>query len=310
MTAPDPSRPLCPACGGADHRILQRVPGPLLRALWRAEFGVDPGPMPTPTHYACSCGVTFFSPARAGDAAFYEALYRGFTVRGWMSRPATDRADFLAALPHIRPGDAVLDVGGHNGAFGTLLRDARYTAIDPHADRYASAGVLPETAAEHAARRPEHYDVVTAFQVIEHVEEPRQLAQEMLACLKPGGLLILAGPTWPSTMTEIPNMVINAPPHHLTWWSPAGFRRFAESLGLSVIEAREVEGGPALREGYYWLHRLMPKASPETAFRHSWPLHLRLALAALLRRPLNALVGTGSGRVVLDALLVARKPGP
>jgi SAM-dependent methyltransferase len=301
--------PACPCCDATDARAVQVVGRKLLRGLWRAQFGVDTGELPNTTLFECDCGARFFHPATPGDAAFYGALYRHFRVTGWMARPASDRADFMAAVPHVQAGDAVLDVGAHNGAFGTLLpAGTRYTAIDAHADTHAQAGVLAETAAEHAARHPAQYDLVCAFQVIEHVAAPQALARDMLAALRPGGLLVLAGPTWPSAMTAIPNMAINAPPHHITWWSPRAFAGFAQRLGLEVVEARNVEGGASLREGYHWLRRLLPAAPPERPYRHSWPLHARLALAAALRRPLNALFGTGRESLVVDALLVARKP--
>jgi len=285
------------------------VNGGLLRALWRLQHGVRTGPIPTTTLHECGCGLRFFSPARAGDAAFYRAAYSHRSFRAWFSNPPEDHADFLAAIAHIRAGDRVLDVGGHGGAFARLMpRGADCTVIDPYADEYAASDTLRETACAHALARPGHYDVVCAFQVIEHVEDPGLLAREMMACLKPGGLLILAGPTWPSALTQIPNLAINAPPHHLTWWSPPAFERFAARLGLDVLEARTVEGTAALRRVYHWLARLTPDVPADQPFRHSWWLHGRLVLAAALRPVLNAVLGCGPPGLFTDAFLVARKP--
>jgi len=301
--------PECPCCGGTGARLVQRVNGGLLRTLWKVQFRLDPGPIPTTSLLECDCGLRFFSPARAGDAAFYRAAYARGPLWAWQQRPPQDHADFLAAQHHIGPGDQVLDVGGHGGAFARLMPDgARCTVIDPYGDEDPASGVLRETAAEHARRLPGHYDMVCAFQVIEHVEDPHALATDMLACLRPGGLFILAGPTWPSPLTELPNIAMNAPPHHLSWWSPRAFERFAARLGLRVLEARGLEGTAALHAVYYWLWRLTPTMPPDQAYRHSWWLHGRLALAALLRPLLNAVNPPAARGLSTDALLVARKP--
>ncbi len=282
----------------------------MLRGLWRACFGIDPGPIESPTLFECDCGLRFFHPARAGDADFYRATYASRRFRAWMTAPASDHADFLAAVAHIRPGDTVLDVGGHAGAFATLLpAGARCTVIDPYADHYDAGGVLCESAAAHAARVGPAYDVVTGFQVIEHVEQPQALLRDMLACLKPGGLLVLAGPSWPSQLTELPNMVVNAPPHHLSWWSPRALAGLAERHGLVVLEAHNLTGTAALRRVYFWLHRLLPKMPVDAPFRAAWSLHVRLALVGLAQPLLNRLLGVGPPGLFTDCFLLARKPG-
>ena len=301
--------PPCPACDALGARFIQRVAGPMLRGLWRACFGIDPGPIESPNLFECHCGLRFFHPARAGNADFYRAAYASRRFRAWMTAPASDHADFLAAAAHIRRGDRVLDVGGHGGAFATLLpAGASCTVIDPYADQYAGNEVLCETAAAHAARLGPCYDVVTAFQVIEHVEQPQALLRDMLACLKPGGLLALAGPSWPSHLTELPNMVVNAPPHHLTWWSPRALSGLAERHGLEVLEARNLTGTAALREIFYWPHRLLPRMPLDAPFRAAWSLHARLALVGLAQPLLNRVFGVGAPGFFIDCFLLARKP--
>jgi 2-polyprenyl-3-methyl-5-hydroxy-6-metoxy-1,4-benzoquinol methylase len=302
--------PACPACGATHAVPGQRISGRFLRAMWRWQFGYSPPAIDTTTQYQCDCGLRFFHPAQAGDATFYQRVYAAPVLRKWMQADPRDHADFVAAAAHLHAGDRVLDVGGHGGAFARLMpAGAQCTVIDPHADGYPEAdGVLAETAAEHAARHPEHYDAVCAFQVIEHVEQPRALAADMLAALRPGGLLILAGPSWPSMLTEIPNMALNAPPNHLTWWSPQAFRRFAESFGLEVIEARTLEATEAHRRILYWLWKLTPLPPPDRAYAHDAWWYATMAFAAVCRGPLNAILGPGKPGPGTDAFLVARKP--
>lgn len=300
----------CPCCGevGEKH-LVQKVHGDLLKALWRVQFGVDTGKIPTPGLYECGCGLRFFHPATAGDSEFYRSAYQSGAFRKWLNRPATDRADFLEAAKFLKPGDRVLDVGGHRGSFAQLMPSgAECVVIDPYAEEYAADGILRETAAQHAKTHPGHYDVVSAFHVLEHVESPRDFVVDLLACLRPGGLLLLATPTWPSVVTEIPNMAMNAPPHHLAWWCPGAYRAFAKRMGLEFVQAENIAGTAALRSVWFWLWRLTPSMPPNRPFRHSWYLHFRLAMAALLQKPCNFLFGPGPEGIGTDVVFAARKP--
>ena len=189
-----------------------------------------------------------------------------------------------------------------------LSRTAHCRVIEPNADALGRSGALPQTAATHGARPSGEDSVVTAFQVIEHVEQPMELARDMQRCVAPGGVLILAGPTWPSVPARVPNTKMNAPPHHLGRASPAAFRSLASRLGLEVIEARDISGTPAQQRVYTALRLPMPGAPLERPCHHSWWLHGRMVLAGILGKLLPALVGNGPAYPGTDAILLARKP--
>ncbi|MDB5315445.1 MAG: methyltransferase type 11 [Rhodospirillales bacterium] len=254
----------CPITG-APAALVQVVGAKLLRALWRHSFGLTPAVLPERgefTLWRSPCGLMFFAPPIEGDAAFYEALYVKLDAPAVIRRGAPTRPEYLAAARHVRARDTVLDVGAGPGAFAELVPQAQVTALDPHAA--AGGGILRETAAAHAARLGEAYDVVTAFQVIEHVADPLALTRAMLACLKPGGLLILGAPLWPSPMTAIPNFCLNAPPHHLSWWSASAMRELAVRLGLEVRELALLPASPG-QMLIHWMGVLAPFKTAKTA---------------------------------------------
>ncbi|MEH3063024.1 MAG: class I SAM-dependent methyltransferase [Methylobacterium radiotolerans] len=125
----------------------------------------------------------------------------------------------------------MLDVGCGHGGFRAYVPDATYTGLDPNFSAEDPTGaILDETVEAHAARVGPVYDVACAFQVIEHVADPLGFARALAACVKPGGVVLIGTPLWPSPNTTVPNFVINAPPHHLTWvdaQSPGGAGRDA-----------------------------------------------------------------------------------
>lgn len=298
---------LCPITG-EPATLVQVVGAKLLRGLWRASFGITPTVLPERGEFSlwlAPCGLMFFDPPIEGDEAFYAALYAKLDAPARIVRAAPSRPEYLAAARHVRAGDAVLDVGAGPGAFAPP--GARVTALDPHAP--AGSAVLRESAAAHAARLGPVYDAVTAFQVIEHVADPMALVRDMLACLRPGGLLVLGAPLWPSPMTAIPNFCLNAPPHHLSWWNEAAVRALAAAAGLAVQEVAQLSAAPG-QPLIHWMGRFAPlKASPEGPYfapRTSWHASLLVAYwAGRIMAPLRRIPPTSAPHFVL---LVAQKP--
>ncbi|MFT8245347.1 class I SAM-dependent methyltransferase [Roseomonas sp. BN140053] len=308
--------PRCPITGDRSPVLVQRVSRRFLHLLWRGSHGVVPTPIarngPAIGLWRSACGLMFFHPPIAGDNAFYHALYRKLGACGSLSYDAGSRPEFVEAAKQVRPGDRVLDVGAGRGGLDTLLPPgAVWQGLDPHFGEEAAPNIARETLEEHAAQHPGAYDMVCAFQVLEHVEQPRRFAEDMLRCLRPGGLLVLCVPLWPSPLTETPNLAINAPPHHLSWWNPEALRALAGALGLEVLRADTLPP-PRHAAPLFWLHRLLPRRTGgDRYFRHALSWWAALIAAGLVTRPLLRWRGTPlpRGARSIDAFLVARKPG-
>lgn len=303
---------VCPITG-APATLVQEVSAGLLRGLWRRAFGVEPTPLPAGRIgiWRAPCGLVFFAPAGEGDGAFYEALYRRLDAGGRVRAAGRDRAEYPHAARRIRPGDAVLEVGAGAGAFARLIPGARYVGLDPNPGAYAAAeaDIRAEALSDHAAAHEGAYDAACAFQVIEHVADPLRMAADMMRCLKPGGVLMLGAPIWPSAMTAIPDFVFNAPPHHLSWWNEAAMRGLADRLGLAteaVLPLAPVAAQPLI----HWMGRLSPvKMRPDGpwfAARRSW--YAALGLSFLLGRAAAALLPLPRNAPPMFVMLVARKP--
>ena len=310
----DSDLPPCPITGRPAKRRVHGVAAAVLVRMWRfAGAGDVSSLLPAAGQvvlYESDTGLYFFHPRIAGDEAFYTHFYSAHRAYSLISARPHGRVEFQYAAQYIPPGSLVLDVGCGNGELGEHLLHCIYRGLDPYAGPGASPAVLRETLEQHLAGARGCYDVVTAFQVIEHVADPRGFAVQLLELLKPGGILIIGAPLHPSPLTEIPNLLINAPPHHLTWWNSSACAALAEALRLVPIEISEVGYSPH-EAIIYWMHRLTlvrpGTGGDERYFAHRWAWHMNLVLSYLLGRVINRLLPPpGSGRPC-NVILIARK---
>jgi 2-polyprenyl-3-methyl-5-hydroxy-6-metoxy-1,4-benzoquinol methylase len=305
--------PLCPLTGKPAVRLVQWVAPRLLIDLWRYVAKVDArgsfagvrrfGLWESPT------GLYFFDPPREGDREFYS----GLAARLRSSRlfdAKTVREEFLIAARRIPAGARVLDVGCGQGNFRQCVPEAEYTGIDPHSTADVPIdGVRNETLGEHLVGRAGSYDAVCCFEVIEHVRDPKALFAEIVQAAKPGGLICVSVPRVRSPMTRIPNFLINAPPHHLTWWSETALCMLAESVG-AVVESIEIPPWGAGSAEIYWIERLSPIKCRDLHFRGAFNWHAASLISSLLGIAASKLFGAprkaaGDG---IGLLMIARRP--
>jgi 2-polyprenyl-3-methyl-5-hydroxy-6-metoxy-1,4-benzoquinol methylase len=82
----------------------------------------------------------------------------------------------------------------------------------------------------------ERFDVITFFEILEHLEDPNKFIETIKGMLNPKGFIALSVPNR--------HMVVNSlgatdyPPHHLTKWSSKAIKTFLESHGLTIVAHR------------------------------------------------------------------------
>ena len=138
---------------------------------------------------------------------------------------------------HLPAGGRVLDWGAGSGAF---MRAARAAGFEVH-----GFDVIEETARWLRATgaysdNPGRFDAVTAWDVLEHLEDPAGL----LAHLRPGALLLVSIPVF-SDLRRIRASRHYRPGEHLYYWTVAGFVEWMGARGFSLLEesAHEVAAG-------------------------------------------------------------------
>jgi SAM-dependent methyltransferase len=308
---PQERLPACPVTGRPAVRHVQWVSARLLTDLWRIEFKTDARPSFCGVDrfglWESPTGLYFFDPPLEGDRAFYVQFYSRMNAKKLFSRE-TIRQEFLIAARRIKAGARVLDVGCGFASFRSCVPQATYTGLDPHfAEGGTIDGVRNETLAQHLVEHAGFYDAVCAFEVLEHVKAPAALFAQMMQAAKPGGLIFVGVPHVPSALTRIPNFLLNAPPHHLTWWTKPALAELAKGAGAIDVSIEIVPWGSS-DALVYWIERCTPIRCNGEHYRGAWTWHASAALGLIGGVIANRLAGMPSeGGEGSGLLLKARR---
>lgn len=246
----------CPLCDSRKVEIIDRINTKALLKIYKSSFNVDCKHLlnfENIQYLNCSiCNLYFFTPPVEGDEVFYSSLQKN----EWYY--LNDKEEYLNASTFINPNDTVLDVGCGQGEFASYVfkSDAKFIGLESseNAKNLAKSkgiDIFNLSIQNYALNNPESVDIVTSFQVLEHVNEPKSFIQAKLKALKRKGLMIIAVPSEDSFIANVTNGVLNMPPHHLTRWSDETLEFIAILFDLELISLTH-EKVETVHTRFYW----------------------------------------------------------
>lgn len=152
-------------------------------------------------------------------------------------------------------GVRLLDVGAGPGVFLDLVRRAGWQGTGIELSSRAAAASrerydvdVREGTIEAVALPQASFDVVTLWDILEHVRDPRRMLERAYELLKPGGLLFIETPNSAALLDRATIILallgISGPAatfyglHHLTLWNPSNIRRMLEGVGFHIEEIK------------------------------------------------------------------------
>ena len=294
----------CNLCGAAEYKVLYSGRRGSLTALPAQAFrctSLQHGDF-TNIVQCARCGLLYESPREPEKIIEdrYQQVEDAVYVREREGRVRTYSAMMPAIEKYVGPPGRVLDIGCYLGVFLDVARERHWETV----------GIEPSAwAAERTRERgheiinaplrlshlpPESFDLVTLWDVIEHLHDPLTQLREIHSLLRPGGIFALTtmdtgclyakmcGRRWPWYMRM-----------HLYYFTRGSLARMLELAGFQVLEIERAKRIVSLR---YFLEKAA------AALRPIAPL---LELLAVPFGSLYVSVDFGD-----NIILIARKPSP
>lgn len=211
----------------------------------------------------CACSLVWLSnpPAPSEMHLHYTDAYDALISASGQNSPQRWRERKAALLPHKQSG-ALLDLGCSSGAFLESLKSNGWklhgiemsTESAKVAEARSGAQVFVGDILEAPFRR-ESFDVITCFDVLEHLYEPQRIMARIEEWLKPSGIFYVLVPNVDSAEARAFGSYWHGLelPRHLFHYSPESLTFLARSAGLKKVSLetrRNPAVGTSLR--YVW----------------------------------------------------------
>ncbi|NBB81270.1 MAG: methyltransferase domain-containing protein [Verrucomicrobia bacterium] len=218
---------------------IAAIPVPWLWRAYKKQYGIDIGRLVPPGTKTLrlledsETGLRAFTPVLLGDGPFYEALSR---FEGYYQKWKRE----YATAAHYTTGKSILEIGCGLGDFAELAQARHYLGLEiseasvEKAKKLGRNTILSTPEDYLSQHRPRQFDVVCAFQVLEHVPAPITFIKTAAELLRDEGRFILSVPNDEGFIGYAPNNILNMPPHHQTRWTAKTIAAVAEKAGLEI----------------------------------------------------------------------------
>jgi SAM-dependent methyltransferase len=134
---------------------------------------------------------------------------------------------------------SILEIGCGQGAFGARLAPlADYQAVEPDPTSFsvaqprvtAAGGRIRNVGADRVSAADGPFDLVCAFEVLEHIDDDAGALTSWYRLVRPGGHLLLSMPAWPQRFNAWDTLV-----GHYRRYSPAHCRELLSATGFTQV---------------------------------------------------------------------------
>lgn len=188
--------------------------------------------------YKCSqCAFMAFIPPMAGTPNFYNDI----TIDS--DYYVHEKWEFKKTFELIKKYNvkSLLDYGCGGGSFlRQVLQKFSHIALDGF-DKNPQAGLaLSDVNISFVNDLEKHqekkYDMLTAFQILEHLEDPFSTLKELKSSISNDGVLIISVPNTTGPIRHYADALTEIPPHHVNRFSYSSLKVFLENENFTIEE--------------------------------------------------------------------------
>jgi 2-polyprenyl-3-methyl-5-hydroxy-6-metoxy-1,4-benzoquinol methylase len=230
-----------------------------------------------PLYQCCSCNHRFIDVSARSSSSFleqYDNNYTGFRSDARF-KAAVQQEIATNLIPRVRPPAKILDIGCGNGDFLCTAQEAGYegfgidisqAAVTLCKQRGLQAEVMEFANLDIWEGHCDRFDLITMWDVIEHVPDPHTLVRQAVQRLKPGGYLLIKTPRVSALTFQfvkafpwLAGTLLSAP-DHIQFFNRHAFSSLLHSHGLEQIDwlkDRPMRSRPPIRSWKKAIARLI-----------------------------------------------------
>jgi len=243
---------------------------------------------------ACSLVWLTDPPAPEAMGEHYTDAYHTLIAAAGDASPQMRWGFRKRAISRYKTSGALLDLGCSSGAFLQFMGSQDWKLFGIEMSEEGAAAAAARCGATVFAGNildarfdAESFDVVTCFDVLEHLYEPRRVMARVAEWLKPGGIFYVLVPNIDSAEGRVFRSYWHGLelPRHLFHYSPASLTALAEGQGLAPVSV-ETHRNPAVGTSfrYVWHDLLGSIGIRKTAMAYRHEAHLPWRAARKLVR--------------------------
>jgi len=221
----------CPLCGATEYtKEFEKFSSPLVRC-----HGCD-------LRYHVRVPVDLGDIYMDDDYVIYVSTDEEDQWQYRKNRFGTERVRLLARYCGDLKGKKLLDIGCGNGFFLMAAKEAGAVCVGGEFSKKFSEFTRKRVGVpvyqEPLTRFPERdFDIITSFDVIEHIPDPLSFVKSAADLLKPGGHMLLYTPNFDSFSIKVigPYSSIVAPQQHVILFTQKALAYLGRKAGLEVV---------------------------------------------------------------------------
>jgi 2-polyprenyl-3-methyl-5-hydroxy-6-metoxy-1,4-benzoquinol methylase len=228
------SQIISPVTGKNNVEIIDRIDSKLIIEKYQKDYNIDVNPyfIGITKVSICRCKDSmyrFYYPVILGDGHFYEKLQSispSYYHWNW---------EHGEAFNVIKKNDYVLDIGCGSGFFLEGIKEKtvnvkglEYNDLALKKCKERGITAIKSNIEDFSKENMNCFDVICAFQVLEHISDVKSFISSCLNALRPGGKLIIGVPNNnPYLYRKDINHTLNMPPHHIGLWNKKSLQKLA-----------------------------------------------------------------------------------
>ncbi len=228
----------CPGCQGTNcPSVMKKLGFTYTRCIECGTLFVNPRP-------PLSDLIRFYS--ESPSSRFWVTDFFMPVVEARRKKIFQPRARYIADFFNSQKDWIIGDIGAGFGLFLEELRalwpENRFVAVEPSPEMaQICRGKKLEVISKAIEEVPENkwkFDLLTCFELFEHLHDPRRFMKKLLHLLKPGGTLLLTTLNGNGFDIQILSEKSKSltPPHHLNFLTPHSIGKLLRETGFDITE--------------------------------------------------------------------------